>query len=254
MLRRFKTLFFHELRMHFVTPSTYVAATLFLAVMGFIHWLALWDASRNTQEWLPSENFFRLYWLPAILFVPMLTMRSFAEERRQGTLAALLTTPVGPHAVTLAKFASVYVIYVGLWAASMAFPYIANATLVSASSDPRLLSAPTLVGGMLFVAASAPLYISVGLLCSAITRSVLIAGITSLVAIGALVAGHHLISLAADSYENLAWLRNPAQLMNTAKYAEDFVRGVIDTRPFLHFGGFAVLALVSTAFVIESKA
>ena len=255
MFRRFLTLFFHELRMQLVTPATYVAGTLFLAGMGFVHWYALLDASRNQQDWLPSENLFRLHGLPAILLIPLLTMRSFAEERRQGTLAALLTTPVGPHAVTLAKFASVYVLYLGLWALSLLYPVTANAALVSASADPRLLGAPALTGGMLFVAASAPLYIAVGIFCSSLTRSVLIAGVTSLVIITALMVGHHLLYLAADTYaEQLGWLRNPAKLLNTAQYAEDFVRGVIDTRPFLQFGAFTILGLGATALVVESKA
>ena len=254
MFRRFRILFFHELRMQFVTPATYVAGTLFLAGMGVVHWLALWDATRNEQNWLPSENFFRVYWLPAILFVPLLTMRSFAEERRQGTLGAMLTTPVGPLTVTLAKFASAYVLYVGLWAVTMVYPFIAKGALVAAAADDRLVSVPSLTGGMLFIAASSMLYIAAGLLCSALTRSVMVAGILAMLVICVLIAGHHLLYLAGDTYGNLAWLKNPAQLLNTTKYAEDFVRGVVDTRPFLHFGSFAMLALGATSYVIESKA
>ena len=260
MPRRFLTLFFHELRMQLVSPATYVAGTLFLAMMGFIHWMALWDAARDAQDWLPSENLFRLYWVPALFFVPMLTMRSFAEERRLGTLGALLTTPVGAHAVTLAKFAAAYTLYMALWAGALGFPFIANAALTGASADPRLaadprlLGATSLIGGFVFIASSAPLYIAVGVLCSALTRSVQVAGMTAFVAILTLIAIHFGLYWLADSYENLRWLHAPADLLNATKYAEDFAHGVIDTRPLLNFGSGAILALGATALVIESKA
>ncbi len=254
MTRRLLTLFFHELRMQLVSPATYVAGTLFLCLLGTIHWMALWEAARDTQDWLPSENLFRLHWVPALFFVPMLTMRSFAEERRLGTLAALLTTPVGPHAVTFTKFAAAYLLYLAFWALALIFPLVAQLSLVGASADPRLLGATSLTGGFVFIASSAPLYIATGLLCSALTRSVQVAGMTAFVAILALLAANKGIFWLADTHETLRWLYAPAELLNVAKYAEDFARGVIDTRPLLHFGSGALLALGATSLVVESKA
>ncbi len=254
MTRRFLTLFFHELRLQLVSPATYVIATIFLAIMGSIHWMALWGAASDTQDWLPSENLFRLHWVPALFFIPMLTMGSFAEERRMGTLAALLTTPVGPHAVTLSKFAAAYLLYMGLWALALVFPFLTHFTLVGAAADPRVLGASSLIGGLAFVASSAPLYIGVGLLCSALTRSMLVAGITSFVIILALLSANKGLFWLADTHETLRWLYAPAELLNVGKYAEDFARGVVDTRPLLHFGSGAILTLGVTALVVESKA
>lgn len=253
MTRRFLNLFFHELRMQLVSPATYVSAALFLALMGLIHWLAISQAAVDSGDWLPSENIFRLHWVPALAFIPLLTMGAFAEERRMGTLAALLTTPVGPHTVTLAKFAAAYVRYLLLWAGAMAFPVIANATLPGSSADPRLLGASSLAGGFAFVAASSLCYVAIGLLCSSMTRSLLVAGMTTFVAIATLLFAHHGLHLLATTYDVPALLA-PAELMNAAKYAEDFARGVIDTRPFLHFGSVAILALGATALVVETKA
>lgn len=254
MFRRFLILFLHEIRSHLVSPATYVAATLFLATMGAIHWMALWEAARESQDWLPSENLFRLHWVPALFFTPMLTMRTFAEERRLGTLGALMSTPVGAHTVTMAKFSASYLLYLAMWAGSLAFPAIAWATLGRLQPDPRLLGATSLVGGMVFVAFSAPLYVAVGMLCSALTRSVQVAGMTAFVAILTLVAANKGLFWVADTYANLEWLRAPAEMLNAAKYVEEFARGVVDTRPLLHFGSGALLALAATAMVVESKA
>lgn len=254
MFRRFFILFFHELRTHLVSPATYVAATLFLGLMGAIHWMALWESAREAQDWLPSENLFRLHWVPALFFVPMLTMRAFAEERRLGTLGALLSTPVGPHTVTLAKFAASYCLYLAFWGGAMAFPWLAWSVMGKLQPDPRLVGATSLIGGMVFVASSAPLYVAAGLLCSALTRSVQVAGMTAFIAILTLIAANKGLYWIADTYTQFAWLKSPAELLNAAKYAEEFARGVVDTRPLFHFGSGALLALGATALVIESKA
>lgn len=254
MFRRFSILFFHELRTHLVSPATYVAATLFLGLMGFLHWLALWQSARQGQDWLPSEDWFRLNWVPALFFVPMLTMRSFAEERRLGTLGALLSTPVGAHTVTLAKFAAAYLLYLGLWASAMVFPWLAWSTLGRLQADPRLIGTTSLIGGMAFVAASSLLYVAVGVFCSSFTRNVVVAAMTSFVVILMLIWGHFVLYWAGDTYVSLAWLKSPAELLNSFRSMEDFVRGVVDTRPLFHFGSGALLALGATALVIESKA
>lgn len=255
MTRRFLILFFHELRMQLVRPVTYVAGTMFLGIIALIHWMALWQAtSAETLGWLPSENLFRLYFFPALVFVPMLTMGTFAEERRLGTLAALLTTPVGVHAVTFAKFAAAYVLYMGFWAVALVFPFIAQASLSGSSGDPRLLGASALLGGYVFVACAALFQIAIGVFFSALTRSPAVAGIITCVSLLVLIFANKALYGLAESYDNLKWLYAPAELLNTAKYAEDFVRGVVDTRPLLHFGSGAILALGATALVVESKA
>lgn len=254
MFRRFFILFFHELRTHLVSPATYVAATMFLALMGVIHWIALWESAREAQDWLPSENLFRLHWVPALFFVPMLTMRAFAEERRLGTLGALLSTPVGPHTVTMAKFAASYLLYLAMWAGALAFPWLTWSVMGKLQPDPRLLGATSLMGGMMFIAFSAPMYVAVGLLCSALTRSVQVAGMTAFVCILTLIAANKGMYWLADTYTGMRWMHEPAEMLNVAKYAEEFARGVIDTRPLLHFGSAALLALGATALVIESKA
>lgn len=254
MIRHFYILLFHELRMHLVKPATYVAGTLFLGIVGLIYWIALWEAAREGQDWLPSEDLFRLYWAPALVFVPMLTMGTFAEERRLGTLASLLTTPVGAHVVVFAKFAAAYVLYMAFWLIALGFPFIADASLHGAAGDPRLLGGTALVGGILFIAFSSPLQIALGIFFSSLTRSVQVAGIITCVSMILLIALNKGLYWMADSYLSMRWLYEPAELLNAAKYAEDFVRGVVDTRPLLHFGSGAILALGATALVVESKA
>ena len=83
-MRHFFTILGHEVRMLLVSPSTYVAGVLFLAVMGFIFTGILKSYSAAPQEISPAQVFFQLFWLPVLFLVPLLTMKCLAEERRLG--------------------------------------------------------------------------------------------------------------------------------------------------------------------------
>ena len=81
-MKHFFTLLSHEIRMLLVSPSTYIAAVLFLAVMGFVFTGILDTYSQAPQETSPASDFFRLFFLPVFILVPLMTMKSLAEERR----------------------------------------------------------------------------------------------------------------------------------------------------------------------------
>ena len=93
-MRHFFTILNQEIRMLLVSPSTYIAAVLFLAIMGFVFTGILESYSASPQENSPAAVFFQYFWLPVFFMVPLLTMKCLAEERRLGTLETLLTTPV----------------------------------------------------------------------------------------------------------------------------------------------------------------
>ena len=102
-MKHFLTLLSHEIRMLLVSPSTYIAAVLFLGIMGFIFTGILESYSKTPQDVSPAHVFFQLFWLPVLFMVPMLTMKCLAEERRLGTIETLLTTPVTTTEVVLGQ-------------------------------------------------------------------------------------------------------------------------------------------------------
>jgi ABC-2 type transport system permease protein len=110
-MRHFRTLLAHELRSAALSWNTWAAAALFLALMGGIHFFALVDGARAPNSRAPVEATLWFFWLPLLCVLPLLTMRTFAEERRSGTLTALLTTPASPAAVVWAKFLSVWIVW-----------------------------------------------------------------------------------------------------------------------------------------------
>ena len=234
-----------------VNPATYVAATLFLLVMGFIFVGILETfASPTPQEGSPAAVFFQLFWLPVFFMVPLLTMKSLAEERRLGTLETLLTTPVTTPQVVLAKFFAAYALYLALWAATGGFFYI----LQKFAGTAQRLDFGPLIGGYLFIAVSGTLFVSVGILASALTRNQAVAGILAFVILLALVIGTRFAAtLEVLKLEHLVSVRSAVDYLQVFTHLEDFTRGVVDTRQVLYYLSGTVLSLILGILGVEAK-
>lgn len=249
-MRSFRILLAHELRMLLVSPATYIAATLFLLVMGFVFAGILETFAAAPQEGSPAAVFFQLFWIPVFFMVPLLTMKSLAEERRLGTLETLLTAPVTTPQIVLAKFFAAYALYAALWASTGGFFYILNC-FAGAAQGPDL--AP-LVGGYLFIAVSGTLFVSIGILASALTRNQAVAGILAFVLLLALVIGTRFAStLEVLKLEHLAGLRSAVDYLQVFTHLEDFTRGVIDTRQILYYLSGTCFALILGILGVEAK-
>ena len=92
-----------------ISPPTYIAAVLFVSLMGFLYWAILRGMINTPEESLPIVQFLKIFWIPVFFVVPLLTMRSVAGERSTGTLDTLMTTPTSRVAVILSKFSGAYI-------------------------------------------------------------------------------------------------------------------------------------------------
>ncbi len=249
-MRLFRILLAHELRMLLVSPASYIAATLFLLVMGFVFAGILETFTAGPQEAAPAAVFFQLFWLPVFFMVPLLTMKSLAEERRLGTLETLLTTPVTTPEVVLAKFGAAYSLYLALWAATGGFFYI----LVRFGGQSQPIDLGPLLGGYLFIAVSGTLFVSLGILASSVTRNQAVAGILAFVLLLTLVIGTRFAgTLAVLKLDSLAGLRATVDYIQVFTHLEDFTRGVVDTRQVLYYLSGSALALILAILGVEAK-
>jgi gliding motility-associated transport system permease protein len=249
-MRHYFTILAQEIRALLFSPITYVTAVLFLLVMGAIFTVILDDYSKQAQEVAPAAIFFKSFWLPVFFMVPALTMKSFAEERRMGTLETLLTSPVSTAEVVLGKFTAAYLFYVLLWGCTLGFHYILHAY----ARDVRYLDAGPLIGGYLFILVSGLLFVSVGILASALTRSYEVAAILSFTILFGLIFG--LRFLGETSALNAAFLQPMKSTVDSLQifgHVDDFTRGVIDTRQAFFYVTGSVLALIFSIFGVEYK-
>lgn len=249
-MKHFFTLLSHEVRMLLVNPSTYIAAVMFLAVMGFMFTGILESYSKTPQDTSPAQVFFSVFWFPVLFIVPLLTMKCLAEERRLGTIETLLTTPVTTTEVVLAKYAASYLLYTSLWASTGGFFYI----LTKFAGDARFLDPGPLIGGYSFVALSGLLFVAIGVFASSLSRNQAVAGILSFSMLAGLIVGVRFLGDATWlSRDILSPVKSAVDYAQIFSHYEDFTRGVIDTRQVLFYLSGTVLALIFSILGVEVK-
>ncbi len=249
-MRHFFTILAHEVRMLLVSPSTYIAAVAFLALMGFTFTTILEKYSTAPQDASPASVFFDAYFLPVIFMVPLLTMKCLAEERRLGTIETLLTTPVTTAEVVLGKYAAAYLLYISFWASTGGLFFI----LKRFAGDPRLIDPGPIVGGYLFIAISGLLFIAIGIFTSALSRNQAVAGILCTTFLMAFIfGGRYLGTVSWLDQESLAPIKEAVNYADISQHYLDFSRGVVDTRELLFYLSGTVLALIFSILSVEAK-
>jgi len=156
-----------ELHATFSSPIGYTVAAVFLLVLGYTFSLTLFATKVANLNYI----FHQMYVL-SILLVPIITMRAFAEERRNDTLELLLTAPVAEIWLVLAKFVAAYALVIGMYACSAVY-----AAILGSYGEPDW--GPVL-GGYLALALLAALLVAVGLLVSTLTENQVVAAAGSL--------------------------------------------------------------------------
>ncbi len=250
-MRHFWTILSHEIRMLLVNPATYIAAVLFLGVMGVIFSWIVDQYNGAAQEYSPAFLFFALFWVPVCFMVPLFTMKCLAEERRLGTLETLLTTPVTTAEVVLGKFFASYFLYCTLWASTGAYFFL----LKHFSDDARFLDPAAIVGGYTFIAVSGLFFVSIGIFTSSLTRSQPVAGIFSLALLLGLTVGTNILhgTETLSTVAALHPLKSAVEYANVFQHVDDFCRGVMDTRELLFYVSGTVLALIFSVLGIEAR-
>ncbi len=211
-MTKFFTLLGKELRLVFASPIAYVIVAVFLALMGYTFTITLFLSKVASLAHL----FFQMYVL-LLLMVPAITMRLFAEERKTGTLEVLLTSPVSEGQVVLAKFSAAFVFYVFLWVPTLAY--------VAILAGRAKIDYLPVASGYLGIFLLGLLFISVGLLTSALVRNQIIAAILAFAIL--------IVIFSVGLVENLAtaaWLKGALGYMNLWNHMDDFGRGIVDTR------------------------
>jgi ABC-2 type transport system permease protein len=156
-----------ELGATFTSPVAYVVATVFLVVLGYTFSLTLFFTKVANLTYI----FHQMYVL-LILLVPILTMRTWADERRTGTAELLLTAPVREVSIVLAKFLAPLTLVLGLLLASTSY-----ALILARYGTPDW---GPIYGGYVALALLATLLVAVGTLSSSLTENQVVAAAGSL--------------------------------------------------------------------------
>jgi ABC-2 type transport system permease protein len=240
----FWPIFKREMLALFVTPLAWVLITTFLMVQGIHVFILVGQYATTTDlgEGGPIQAFFGktiLLYLPMLFVCPLLTMRLFAEERRSGTIEALLTAPVGSLGVTLAKYTAALVTYACMWAPTALYVVIIAKT---GDVDWRAVGASYL--GVMAVGAG---YIAIGTMTSALTTSQLTAAVVS--AMGIIF----LFMLGIGEFvTDTGALHDVCAYLSVWSQMNDFSQGIIDLRRLVLDATLVAVPLFVTVRAVDS--
>lgn len=250
----FFRLCWHEIKSLFLSGTTYVAGVLFLGLMLVFYWMLLQDYGAYEQSLGLSTAFAKLFWLPALYTIPLLTMRSIAEEKRLGTLELVLTAPIKPFSWVLTKFVAAYTLYLFFWLLTLLFPVLAVLSIKDACAYSQLLQGDAIWGSYLFIGLSSFLYVAVGIFSSSLTRSQLVSGMLCFSMLFICVLGSKLLETNALVFGEISpALSTGIDYLQTFEHLNDFALGILDTRPFVFYLANGLLLLWTSALILEQR-
>ena len=99
-----------EINTFFASPIGYLVIAVFLVLSGLFLWVFTGEFNILDNGYADLSSFFLLAPWILIFLVPAVTMRSFSEEKKQGTLELLLTKPISPLQIVLGKYFGAFIL------------------------------------------------------------------------------------------------------------------------------------------------
>ncbi len=242
-----------ELRSYFASPIGYVVLAAFTFVFGFFYVAILnWFAAQSMQMGMGGMgggpvNINQMMIRPllqnvavVVLFVlPLVTMRTYAEEKRSGTVELLLTSPVSDVQIILGKFLGALALY----AVMLAVTFV-HVGLLFGYATPEWKPIVSGYAGVLLVGAT---FIAMGLLVSSLTRSQIVAAVVTF----SLALILWVVSWMADSAgPTMAGILN---YVSITSHLDDFAKGVVDTKNLIYYLSLIAFWLFLTLRAVDSE-
>jgi ABC-2 type transport system permease protein len=231
-----------ELASYFATPIAYVVLVIFLLLANlFAFWFgALYE--RGQADLTPFFTF--MPWLYLFL-IPAISMRLWAEERRNGSIELLLTQPVTLWQAVLGKFLAAW-LFVGV-ALALTFPIWVTVNYLGNPDNGAIFAAYL---GCFFIAGG---FLAVGSFTSSLTKNQLVAFLIAvLICFLLLIAGFPLVTdwFGAWMWQ---WLIDGIVSLSFLAHFENITKGVLDVRDVLYYALVTVFFLLASTVVLEAR-
>ena len=250
-MRNTWVIFQKELNSYFVSPIAYLLLTMFAIIFGYFFWVSVaimnqysLQAQMSGQATPISVNEIVIRPLLSnigvigLFFIPMISMRLFAEEKRQGTIELLATSPIRDIEIVLGKWLSA----VALYGVMLLFSAI-NLSFLFRYGNPDWK--PMAIGylGLLLQAGG---LLAVGTFISTLTRNQIVAG--------AATFGVCLLLWVLEwpaGFETATWAKVLAYL-SVVTHVDSFSKGVLDSKDAVYYVSLIFLGLFLTSRSLES--
>lgn len=239
------TLYKKELSNFFSSLIGYLTIGVFLLLTGLMLWVLKSDFNILDYGYAGMDGLFLIGPFLYLFLVPAITMRTFAEERRNGTIEMLMTHAVSDWTIVWAKFLAAWtLVFISL------LPTLVCYFSVVALGDPvGNIDTGSVIGSYIGLLLLGGAFVSIGLFCSSLTSnqivSFIIAAVLCAVAYLGFESVYHMgLFGSADLF---------IKRLGMTDHYESISRGVIDTRDMLYFCSVMALFLMATRMVLQSR-
>ena len=219
-----------EMRTYFTTPLGYVFIAVFLAVSGFVFAFSTFQTQTSDVS-----GYFQLMIFGYIVIIPLLTMRSFAEERRTRTEQLLMTSPVTIPAMVFAKFLAAFTMFAGTVLLSCVY-YLP----LFGYGEPNVGRA---VGCLIAMLLLGMCFIAVGIFVSTLTESTVTASIGTMTIL--------LVFVVAAIFNNL--IRSVLSWISVYSRYVNFTYGIFDIAAAVYYVSITAVFLFLAIRVYERR-
>ena len=243
-MRNTLIVFRREMASYFATPLAYIFIVIFLALAGALTFFA---GSFFDSNQAGLGQFFQFHsWLYLVL-IPAISMRLWAEERRNGTIELLMTLPVTLSQSILGKFLAAWC-FTGV-ALALTFPLWITVNYLGEPDNGVIFGAYC---GSFFMAGG---FLAIGSFVSALTKNQVIAFVVAAALCFLFIATGTSVVINIFSGWAPDWLVDFVRSLSFSDHFSSIARGMLDLRDIVYFASVIVLFLFLNAIAVErSKA
>lgn len=225
-----------EMRSYFTSVIGYVFLVLYLAIAGAVFcYTTLFSMSSDVTA------FFTFMLIVSSIMLPLLTMKSFAEERKAKTEQLLLTSPVSIIGIVSGKFLAAYTIFTSC--------IVLNSLYFFLLSSFTSLKVAVLIGNLVAMLLVGMVYISIGLFVSSLVENQLSAAIGTI----GIILGFLLIGLVSSLIPAEYWIRYVFDFLSIFSRFQAFTAGYLDVAALIYYLSLAFLFLYFTVRIYDRR-
>ena len=242
-----------ELRSYFASPIAYIVIGLFAALYGFFFWAILQyfvaqsmqmgqfgmgPQSMNVNQQL-IRPLVQNVTILVLFLMPMVTMRTYSEEKRSGTIELLLTSPLSDFQIIMGKFLGAMALYLVMLAVTLI-----HLAILFVYGHPEWKPILTAYVGLVLLGGC---FISLGLFISSLTKNQIVAGVVTFAVFLFFWIITWIGSFSGPTVDKLT------TYLSIIDHLDDFGKGVIDTTHVIYYLSFITFGLFLTAKSVDSE-
>jgi ABC-2 type transport system permease protein len=241
-----------ELRGYFASPIGYILVGFFALLFGYFYFAMLAFFERQSMQMMMQQgggtlNINQMLVGPVfsnstviMLFVfPLITMRTYSEEKRSGTIELLLTSPITDWQIIVGKFAGAMLLYVAMLSVTL-IPM----GVLFIYGNPEWKPIATGYLGLLLMGGA---FLSLGLFISSLTKNQIVAAMATFGVFLMLWVINWIASFVGPTGQQVL------SALSITEHFDDFAKGIIDTRHLIYYLSFISFGLFLTAKAVDAE-